>query len=102
MEYSSWYFNKEGEQLLSTIGIALCLFSRAAWVHFDHDYTKAKKFIRKNLFEIMSFAENPIDILRKEKETKIEDKKESKGNELMEGVKFALASIAKIKGGVKY
>jgi hypothetical protein len=46
---------------MSIHGIALNLFFMASFEHFKHDRKKTIKFMQSNLFEILLFAENPID-----------------------------------------
>lgn len=54
-------FNEKGEPILSTIGTVINLFHIAVWEHFKHDQNKTSKFMSKNLYEIILFAENPLD-----------------------------------------
>jgi hypothetical protein len=50
-----------GWPAMSIHAIALNLFSWAAWEHFGHDRDERDKFMQKNLFNILLFAENPVD-----------------------------------------
>lgn len=54
-------FSDTGDPLMSTPGITLNLFWWGALEFFKHDQKKAKRWMRKNLFDILMFAENPID-----------------------------------------
>jgi hypothetical protein len=59
-EHSGW-FDAEGQPRYSVIAIVLAMFQRAAYTHFGHDWRKSRKFLQKHLYDIISFAENPID-----------------------------------------
>lgn len=65
--YPCGYFNPSGMPRFSVTGIVLNLFFLAACAHFHCDgltnWKKAKRFMRKHLFDIMLFAENPSDSL---------------------------------------
>lgn len=62
-----YWFNDGGYPKFSNIGIALNMYSTAAWAIFMYqndnkpDRKRHTKFMRKYLFEIMHFAENPTD-----------------------------------------
>lgn len=61
------YFNPNGMPRMSVSGITLNLFFLAACDHFSSDggtnWEKARKFMRKHLYDIIMFAENPTDSL---------------------------------------
>lgn len=68
----NYWFNDAGYPIFSTMGTALCMYSRAAWTYFiwkhnDNPSDKAnrqyKKFMRKYLFDFLHFAENSTDSL---------------------------------------
>lgn len=61
-EHGGW-FDKSGKPKMSVIATAINLFWRAAWLHFGKDRDKAQAFMKRNLFDIMFFAENPVDSL---------------------------------------
>lgn len=65
--YACGYFNPNNMPRFSVTGIVLNLFFIAAAQHFKCDgrtgWNKAKKFMRKYVFDIMLFAENPTDSL---------------------------------------
>lgn len=65
--YMCGYFNPNGMPRMSVTGITLNLFFLAACEHFGVDgwshWGKARKFMRRNLFDIMLFAQNPTDSL---------------------------------------
>lgn len=65
--YFRGYFLPNGEPHLSTHGIVLNLFFIAAGEHFksygDSNWKRARKFMRRHLFDILLFAENPVDSL---------------------------------------
>lgn len=58
-KYSGW-FDSEGKPLYSPMAIALGMFRIAAWVHFK-DRRKSDRFMQRHLYDILSFAENPVD-----------------------------------------
>lgn len=61
------YFLPDGQRNMSRQGIALNLFLLAASVVFESDgrtnWAKSRRFLRKNLGDILLFAENPTDSL---------------------------------------
>lgn len=57
----NYWFDKEGKQIFSTGGTLIQMYSAAAWIHFDRNRKKHRKFMRKYLFDILNFAENPVD-----------------------------------------
>lgn len=61
--YFTGYFKTDGEPNMSTMGITLGMFYKAVHVHYNFNWGKAQKFMSKNLFKILHFAENPIDSL---------------------------------------
>ena len=64
--YITGYFSPDGTPNMSTSGITIQMFYRAAFVYFKHDRKKTKKWMQNNLFEIINFAENPVDSLYSE------------------------------------
>ena len=56
-------FTAQGDPALSTIGIALNCFWHAAWRHFRGNRRKADRWMKCHLFDILLFAENPVDTL---------------------------------------
>jgi hypothetical protein len=61
-DYGGW-FDKDGKPKFSVIATVLNMFWRAAWIHFGKDRDKANRFLLRQLFDIMFFAENPVDSL---------------------------------------
>lgn len=61
--YLTGLFSPAGEPHLSVIGITLNLFWYAAFEYFGKSHKKANKYLQKHLFDIMFFAENPVDSL---------------------------------------
>jgi hypothetical protein len=57
----NYWFDKTGKQKFSTIGILVQMYSHASWIYFKRNRKKKNKFMRKYLFDIIAFAENPID-----------------------------------------
>ena len=55
-------FSDLGNPLMSTAGIVINLFWWAAFEHFKNPRL-ARRWMRRNLFEILFFAENPTDSL---------------------------------------
>lgn len=86
----NYWFNESGYPVFSVMGITLCMYSRAAWnvfmwKHNGNPTNKAnrqyKKFMRKYMFDIMHFAENPNDSLHSAITMKYEvEKKEERIN----------------------
>lgn len=62
--YTGYFSPNTGMPNMSTIGIVLDMFSKAAWIFFDHNRKKHSKFMRDNLYDIIHFAENTVDSLR--------------------------------------
>lgn len=65
--YPCGFFNPNGMPRLSVVGVTLNLFFLAAGEHFESDgrsnWNKARRFMQRNLFDIMFFAENTTDSL---------------------------------------
>lgn len=58
-----YWFTHDGIPVFSTQGIVLNMYKAAAWKMFYPNRRKYNRFLRKYLFEILSFAENPTDSL---------------------------------------
>lgn len=58
------YFMPHGDPNFSIHGIVLNLFFDAIHAYFKHDWEKSRPWMRKHLFDILMFAENPTDSLR--------------------------------------
>ncbi len=54
-------FDEHDFAAMSAHGIAINLFFCAAYEHLGHDRSKTAKFMKDNLYEILFFAENPVD-----------------------------------------
>lgn len=61
--YFQGLFKTDGMPNLSCHGIVLNLFQVAAWEVFGHSRRKVGRFMRKHLYDILMFAENPVDSL---------------------------------------
>jgi len=61
--YLRGLFCPNGDPNFSVMGIVLNMFFDATNVFF-HDWKKSRAWMRKNLFDILMFAENPTDSLR--------------------------------------
>ncbi len=65
----NYWFNDGGYPKLSTMGIVLEMYSKAAWVIFTYqnkdriDRRRHRKFMKKHLYDILHFAENATDSL---------------------------------------
>lgn len=57
------WFNKDGDPNYSPQAITLGMFRIAANVHFGHWSWRADAFLRRNVFDILHFAENSCDSL---------------------------------------
>jgi len=68
--YTGYFSPNTGTPQMSTMGITLNMFNQAAWVFFNYDRKKHNKWMKENLYEILNFAENPIDSLNNEIEGK--------------------------------
>ncbi len=62
--YTGYFSPTSGMPNMSTLSIALDMFSKAAWQFFEHDRKKHRKWMNKNLYEILHFAENTVDSLK--------------------------------------
>lgn len=62
-DYGGW-FNKDGSPALSVSAVTLNMFRRAAGVHFGADWRATDRFMRRRLYDILWFAENPTDSMR--------------------------------------
>lgn len=61
IDWKHW-FSESGDQLMSTPGIALQMFWIGAWEFFGSKNSKrATRWMRRNLYDILQFSENPID-----------------------------------------
>jgi hypothetical protein len=58
------YFCPNGDPNYSVHGIVLNMFWDAVHVYFNHDWKKSRPWMRKHLFDLLIFAENPTDSLR--------------------------------------
>lgn len=64
--YLTSLFDPNGNPNMSTHGIVLNLFWTAAFYFFKQNHRKANRFMQRNLWDILFFAENPTDSLRNE------------------------------------
>lgn len=62
--YTGYFKPVSGHPNFSTMGIVLDMFSQASWEFFKHNRKKQKKWMNNNLYDILHFAENPIDSLK--------------------------------------
>lgn len=58
------YFDPAGGMNFTLHGIVINMFFDAIHVYFGHDWNKSRPWMRRNLFDILMFAENPTDSLR--------------------------------------
>lgn len=59
-EHGGW-FDKDGAPKFSVQATVLNMVWRAAWVHFGKNRERTQRFMRRHLFDILFFAENPVD-----------------------------------------
>lgn len=68
----NYWFNEAGYPKFSSMGITLCMYSRAAWTIFiwlhggstgNRAHRQYKRFMHKYIFDFLHFAENPTDSL---------------------------------------
>lgn len=59
----NYWFDKDGKQIFSTIGTLVQMYNSATWIYYGRAKGRKKheKFMRKYLYDIIQFAENPID-----------------------------------------
>lgn len=57
-------FCPDGTANFSPHSIVLNIFFKVAHIHYNYNWKKANKWMQKHLWEIMHFAENPVDSLR--------------------------------------
>lgn len=60
---NDYWFNAGGYPIYSVVSTVLNMYNTAAWVYFDRDRKKVDRFMKKNLLNILHFAENPTDSL---------------------------------------
>jgi len=61
--YTGYFSPNSGMPQMSTMGIVLDMFNRAAWEFFKYNRKRHKKWMRENLYDILHFAENTSDSL---------------------------------------
>lgn len=61
--YTGYFFPESGLPHLSVISVTLNLFWLASIEYFKSDWDKANRFMRRNLWDLIHFAENPHDSL---------------------------------------
>lgn len=79
--YLGW-FHPCGDPLFSPLSIALHFFHRACLIHFDGNHVKTWKFMRKHTYDIIAFAENPVDSMINTIQNKYGAKREERINSL--------------------
>lgn len=62
--YTGYFSPNTGMPNYSTLGITLNMFNTAAWEFFKYNRKKHTKWMKNNLYEILQFAENPVDSLK--------------------------------------
>lgn len=62
--YNVGLFAPDGTPAMSVHAIVLNMFYTAIHAYFNSDWKKSKKWMQENLFEILNFAENPVDSMR--------------------------------------
>lgn len=71
-------FHPSGEPLYSPISIGLHFFHRAALIHFGSNHEKAWRFMEKNLYRIIVFAENGTDSMLNTIQNKYNEKRDER------------------------
>lgn len=61
-EHIGW-FHDSGYPKMSVQATVLAMFQRAAYIHFGNDWRKCHRFMQRNLFALIMFAENNTDSL---------------------------------------
>ncbi len=62
--YTGYFSPNSGMPNMSVQGIVLDMFGKAAWEFFKYNRKNHKKWMKDNLYDILNFAENPVDSLR--------------------------------------
>lgn len=57
----NYWFTQDGYRHFSTSGIVLNMYNDAAWIFFKRNRRRHRGFMRRYLFDILHFAENPFD-----------------------------------------
>lgn len=57
----NYWFDKDGNQIFSTIGTLVLMYRCALWEHYNRNRKKVDNFMKKHLIDIINFAENPVD-----------------------------------------
>jgi hypothetical protein len=60
IEHNYW-FTENGVPIFSTQGILIQMYTKAYWIHCNFNRDKLNRFMRKHLYDILYFAENPTD-----------------------------------------
>lgn len=53
-----------GQPRLSLQAMMLAFFHRAAWAHYGESWSRTNRFMRRHLYDILSFAENRSDSMK--------------------------------------
>lgn len=59
--YGALFYKDTGKCVRSFPSTVLWIFHGCLWIHYNHDRRKMKKFLKRNLLDILLFAENPVD-----------------------------------------
>lgn len=59
----SYLFGDDGLPIFSAHATTLALFRWAAAWHFNHNWAKVNRYMQANIYDLLSFAENPTDSL---------------------------------------
>lgn len=59
--YGALFYKETSVPVRSYQSTTLWLFFYAAYEFFDKDYNKTKRFLKRNLLDILLYAENPVD-----------------------------------------
>lgn len=62
-ERDTTWFNMNGSVRLSRMGVVLDMFTHAAYWHFKRNRRRSQAWVRRNLADILHFAENNVDSL---------------------------------------
>lgn len=73
-----WFHQLTGHPIMSVQATALEMFRRAAYTHFGQDWRKTERFMKRNLYAILSFAENGTDSMRDSMVRYVEKRKDDR------------------------
>ena len=80
----NYWFDEDWKPVFSTIGTVIEMYRHASWIYFKRNRKKQDKFMKNHLYDIISFAENPIDSIGGTITNKWSVPNEHRGNDILE------------------